>query len=605
MSDLLAAMPALAIASLVALSALAHWLAWRLGIPAILPLLTAGFLVGPLLGWVQPTDLVGESLLFPAISLAVGLILFEGGLTLTLPEVKAVRGVVLRLVSLGALVTWLLAALAAWWLVGLPPGMALLFGALIIVTGPTVIGPLLRTVRPVHRLGSVLKWEGILIDPIGAMVAVLMFEFIIIENRATALGATAFLLLEFVTVGTVVGVAAGMLLAALLKRRLLPDHLTNVSALALVFAAFAGAGALAPESGLLATTLMGMIVGNRNVPNIRDLLDFKQDLTVLSIGLLFVVLAADIDLNALVGVLNGQSMVLLLVIIAVVRPAGVLLSTWGSQLPLREKAFLAWTAPRGIVAAAIASLFASKLEQAGFQDATVLVPLVFLVIVGTVLLSSLTARPVARLLGVSEPDARGYLILGAHGFARQIATLLKQRNLPVVLADTNWVNVAAARRQGFETYYGNLLSDTSDDEVNLSGIGRLIALTENDEANALVALKYARIFGHGKVFQLEPTSTGSQRLAVAANRRARSVFGPEVTFQTIERLNRQNAGWVEHTFHERPASENPWLHPQADRVPMFLTSENDVAPLSEGTPSPEGGETIIAFTAGHADAQSS
>jgi hypothetical protein len=198
------------------------------------------------------------------------------------------------------------------------------------------------------------------------------------------------------------------------------------------------------------------------------------------------------------------------------------------------------------------------------------------------------------------------LILGAHGFARQVAALLKQRNLPVVLADTNWLNVAAARRQGFETYYGNLLSDTSDDEVNLSGIGRLIALTENDEANALVALKYARTFGHGKVFQLEPTSTGSQRLDVAADRRAPSAFGPDVTFQTIERLNRQNAGWVEHTLGGQPDEDGAWLQPQADRVPMFVASKHDVTPLSGATPTLDVGQTIVALEAGQAeDAQSS
>lgn len=589
-------MPALAIAGLIGLSALAHWLAWRMGVPAILPLLTAGFVVGPLLGWVQPTELIGESLLFPAISLAVGLILFEGGLTLALPEVQAVRGVVLRLVSVGAITTWLLSALAAWWLVGLDVNLALLFGALIIVTGPTVIGPLLRTVRPVPRVGHILKWEGILIDPIGAMVAVLMFEFVLIDNRATALGATLLLLVEFVTVGTVVGIASGLALATLLKRRWLPSHLTNLSALAFVFAAFGVAGALAPESGLLATTLMGIIVGNRGVPNISSLLDFKQDLTLLSIGLLFVILAADINGPDLMGALTPQSLLLLLLVVAVVRPAGVLLSTVGSQLPLREKLFLGWTAPRGIVAAAIASLFASKLTAAGFEGAQSLVPLVFLVIVGTVLLSSLTARPVARLLHVSEPDARGYLILGAHGFARKVAAMLRDRGLDVLLADTNWANVAAARQQGFDTYYGNLLSDSSDDDVNLSGIGRLLALTENDEANALVALKYARTFGHDKVYQLPPSSSGSERLDVGSNRRARSAFGSEVTFRSIERLSRQDAGWTETTFAQRPEAEDPRLQAGPDRLPLFVASDHDVWPLTNDAPSPEAGQTLIELT---------
>lgn len=596
MGTFLASTLALAIASLIGLSALAYWLAWRMGVPAILSLLTAGFVVGPMLGWVQPTALIGETLLFPAISLAVGLILFEGGLTLALPEIRAVRNVVLRLVSIGAITTWLLSALAAWWLVGLDAGMALVFGALIIVTGPTVIGPLLRTVRPIPRVGHILKWEGILIDPIGAMVAVLMFEFVLIDNRATALGATLLLLIEFVAVGTIVGVLSGLALATLLKRRWLPSHLTNLSALAFVFTAFAVAGALAPESGLLAATLMGMIVGNLSVPNISSLLDFKQDLTLLSMGLLFIILAADINGPDLLRVLTPESLLLLALLIVVVRPAGVLLSTLGSQLPLRERLFLSWTAPRGIVAAAIASLFTSKLTAAGFAGAETLAPLVFLVIVGTVLLSSLTARPAARLLRVSEPDARGYLILGAHAFARKVATMLQDRGLQVLLADTNWVNIATARRQGFDTYYGNLLSDSSDDDINLSGIGRLLALTENDEANALVAIKYARTFGHDKVFQLPPSPSGSERLDVGSNRRARSAFGPDVNFRSIERLNNQNATWKEHTFMQPPSPDDGWLQGRVNQLPLFVSSGEDVWPFTEDASVPEAGQTLIALS---------
>lgn len=598
MADLLLSHPALAIAGIVALGAAAQWLAWRIGLPAILPLLLVGFLVGPLLGWVDPALIVGETLLFPAISLAVGLILFEGGLTLSLPEVRETRGVVIRLVTVGAVVTWLSGTLAAWWLVDLPLPLAFLFGALIIVTGPTVIGPLLRIVRPSAKVGNVLKWEGILIDAIGAMVAVLVFEFLLIENREQALGSTLLLFLRFILTGGVVGAVAGYLLAWLLRRRLIPDYLINVVALAMVFAAFAGASALAPEAGLLATVLMGMVIANRGVPNISDLLSFKEDLTVLSISLLFIVLAANIELASFVATLNVGSLALLATVILVIRPASVFLSTLGSSLDLREKAFLGWIAPRGIVAAAVSSLFASKLVAAGFEGAETLVPLVFLVIASTVLLGSLTAKPVAQALGVAEPDPQGFLILGAHGMARRIAKFLKGEGLPVLLADTNWSNVAAARLEGLPAYYGSVLSDRSDDEVRLSGIGRLLALTSNDEANALAALKYARAFGSQNVFQLAPGRSRPSREGLSIEQRGRLAFGPEVDYARLEELFERGAVLSRSDIDGRAAAQEMDERDDANAVPLFLISGGRVRCLArdDGVTSEASG-TLVSLVA--------
>lgn len=580
MADLFLTYPALAIAGIVALGAAAQWLAWRIGLPAILPLLLIGFLVGPLLGWIDPTRIVGEDLLFPAISLAVGLILFEGGLTLSLPELRETRGVVVRLVTVGAVVTWLTGTVAAWWLVDLPLPLAFLFGALIIVTGPTVIGPLLRIVRPSARVGNVLKWEGILIDAIGAMVAVLVFEFLLIENREQALGSTVLLFLRFILTGSVVGAVAGYLLAWLLRRRLIPDYLINVVALAMVFAAFAIASALAPEAGLLATVLMGMVIANRGVPNITDLLSFKEDLTVLSISLLFIVLAANIELASFVATLNLGSLALLGAVILVIRPASVFLSTLGSSLDLREKAFLGWIAPRGIVAAAVSSLFASKLVAAGFEGADTLVPLVFLVIASTVLLGSLTAKPVAQALGVAEPDPQGFLILGAHGMARRVGKFLESEGLPVLLADTNWSNVAAARLEGLPAYYGSVLSDRSDDEVRLSGIGRLLALTSNDEANALAALKYARAFGSQNVFQLAPGRSRPSREELSIEQRGRLAFGPDVDYARLEELFERGAVLSRTEIDGRGAVQEGEERDDANAVPLFLISGGRVRCLA-------------------------
>ena len=597
MAELFATQPALSIAAIVALGAAAQWAAWRIGLPAILPLLIVGFLVGPLFGWVDPSSLFGQDILFPAVSLAVGLILFEGGLTLSLPEVRETRGVVVRLVTIGALVTWLGATFAAWTLVDLPLPLAFLFGALIIVTGPTVIGPLLRIVRPSARVANVLKWEGILIDAIGAMVAVLVFEFLLIENREQALGSTLLLFLRFILTGTVVGVIAGSVLAWLLRRRLIPDYLVNLVALAMVFAAFAVASALAQEAGLLATVLMGMVIANRGVPNINDLLSFKEDLTVLFISLLFIVLAANIELEAFMAALSLPSLALLATVILIIRPLSVFASTAGSSMSLREKAFLGWIAPRGIVAAAVSSLFATKLVAAGFEGAESLVPLVFLVIVGTVLLGSLTAKPVAEALGVAEPDPQGFLILGAHPIARRIAQFLKDEDLAVMLADTNWSNVAAARLEGLPAYYGSLLSDRTDDEIRLSGIGRLLALTSNDEANALSSLKYARAFGSQNVFQLAPGTSGTARDGLSTEQRGRLAFGPDVDYQRLESLFDRGAILKRATVSERVSIDDLRRRGDEDEVPLFVIHNGTVRLLPEEGALPEGDSELVSLVA--------
>lgn len=524
--------PSVYVALLIALGAAAQWLAWRINLPAILPLLIIGFVVGPLTGLVKPLEFISEDLLFPAVGLAVGLILFEGGLTLRFPEVREVRRVVLNLISVGALLTWLLVTVASHFLIGLTLPLALLFGALVIVTGPTVIGPLMRSVRAKPRVANILKWEGILIDPIGALVAVLVFEFLLLGNPDTAVSHTLLSLVLFVIVGVLVGGVGGLIFTFLLRRRFVPDYLTNLVALALVFSVYAGANLLAPESGLLATTVMGLLMANLRAPNIGEILTFKEDLSLLFISLLFIVLAANIELSAFVAALSWQSLALVGVIMFVVRPLNIFVSTIGSPLSWREKLFLSWIAPRGIVAASVTSLFASRLTQAEVGGAEVLVPLVFIIIVGSVTLNSLTAKPVARLLGVAEPEPQGVLLLGAHTAARQLAAFLQNEGFTTLLADTNYANIATARLEGLNAYYGSPLSGRADEEMRLSGIGNLLAMTSNDEANALAAIKFTRTFDGAHVFQLKPGE--SDRDTLDEERRGRLLFGRGTTFEELE-----------------------------------------------------------------------
>lgn len=597
MTTLLEGELAVTIAIIVALGAVAQWLAWRMKLPAILPLLVTGFLVGPVLGWIRPEDIVPAGLFYPAISLAVGLILFEGGLTLRIPEVREIRVVVVRLVTIGALVTFVGGAIAAYLLTDLSAQLSLLFGALIIVTGPTVIGPLLRIVRPAARVANILKWEGIIIDAVGALVAVMAFEYVLIGNQNEAIGQTLLFFLEFIFFGAGIGALGGFAMSWLLKRRALPDYLINVVALSFVFLVFSIASAFIDESGLLATVVMGIMVGNSGAPNINNILSFKEDLTILFINVLFVVLAANIELEAFLGVLNGSSLLLLAVVMLLLRPANVMISTLRSSLPMNEKLYLSWIGPRGIVAASVSSLFAARLENLGVVGGQTLVSLVFLMIVGTVLLNSLTAKPLGRVLGVAEPDPQGFLILGAHLAARRIGQFLKDQGVPVLLSDTNWANVAAARSAGLNAYYGSLLSDRSDDEIRLGGIGRLLALTSNDEANALTALKYAREFGSQSVFQLEPSREASERNRLGGEQRGRVLFHRGISYRELLRLFDQGGELRTFEVDEDFTFDKLAREYGSDVLPMFVVNGGRVRVLIKDgqSPLPEPGSKVVSL----------
>lgn len=597
MRELLLDLPGLAFSAIIALGVGAQWLAWRMRVPAILPLLATGFLVGPILGWLTPSELVPTSLFFPLVSLAVGLILFEGGLTLRFSELRETRQVVINLVTWGALATWLCGAAAAYFIVDLSPQIALLFGSLIMVTGPTVIGPLLRIVRPNAKVANVLKWEGIVIDVVGAMVVVLVFEAIILQSHDQPLGSIVLLLLRFLLVGASVGAAGGLALSWLLRRRAMPDYLVNVSALALLFATFSLANAFSAEAGLLAAVVMGVITANSNVPNLESLLAFKEDLTVLFVSVLFVVLAANIELDSFMAALSLETLLLLILVIVVIRPLDVFLSTIGSRLNLRERAFVAWIGPRGIVAASVSSLFAVRLQAAGIGGAEQLVPLVFIVIVGTVLLASLTAKPLGLRLGVADPDPQGFLILGAHPVARQIGLALQEAGAKVLLADTNWSNVAQARQDGLSTYFGSLLSDRSDDQLRLAGIGRLLALTSNDEANALTAVKYGREFGKASVFQLAPKVVEDDAKRLGGQHRGLWLSDEQLSFEQLEDLHYRGAEITKVPLSEEYTLEDYLAEHGAEAVPLVIINGKGSRVVSEDTePSREQSGTLLAIT---------
>ncbi|KJG06920.1 sodium:proton antiporter [Photobacterium angustum] len=556
----------LTIAGLGVLGLSCQWLAWRMKLPAILLLLMAGLIIGPVTGVFNPNILFGD-LLFPLISLSVAVILFEGSLTLNFDEIKNVRRNVKSIVTVGAIITWMITSVATHYLLDFSWPLALLFGSMTVVTGPTVIVPLLRTVRPQAKLANILRWEGILIDPIGAIFVVIVYEFIVSSSTIHSVEVFGLMLL----VGLVLGGVAGWLLAHVLRRHLLPEYLQPFAVLALVLGVFSGANALEPEAGLLAVTVMGMWLANAKDVNIQHILHFKENLTILLISGLFLILASRIQMSDF-HTLGWGSIAVFVVIQLVSRPVSIFVSTMFSQLAFKEKLFLAWVAPRGIVAAAISALFALKLSNDGVVGAELLVPLTFMVIIGTVVLQSLTARPMAKLLGVAEPSPKGFLVVGANDVARTIALALRKYDCRVVVTDSNWDYIRAARMAGLEIYYGNAVSSHADEYLDVIGIGHLLALTPDKHFNAVAAMHFESDFGSRNVFRLNGRrhNSGLEKHSASQAHNGAALFGEDISYKKLASLINQG-GEIKHTkLSDNFTLEDYYTQYKASQlIPMF------------------------------------
>lgn len=585
---------ALAIAAIGVLGLACQWLAWRLRLPAILFLLIAGLVVGPLTGWLQPQALLGE-LLFPLISLAVAVILFEGSLTLNFKEIRGVNHTVWSIVSLGALVSWGVTSAVAHFLLGFDWSLALLFGSLTVVTGPTVIVPLLRTVRPNVRLSNILRWEGILIDPLGALFVVMVYEFIVSSSEVHSLYVFALIL----AVGLAIGAAAGQAVAVVLRRGMLPEYLQPFAVLAVVLGVFSASNAIESESGLLTVTVMGMWLANAKNVNIQHILHFKENLTILLITGLFILLAARIEIADFQAL--GWSALLLFVLMQLVsRPLSIFIATARSSLSLKEKTFLAWVAPRGIVAASISSLFAIKLTSAGVEGATLLVPLTFMVIIGTVILQSATARPIAIALQVAEPAPRGFLVIGANDVARELGKAFAKYDCRVVLTDSNWDYISQARMAGLANYYGNPISSHADEYLDLIGIGHVVALTPDKHFNIMACMHFLSDFGEKRVFCLNDhvNSSSSDKHKVAQEYHGLSLFNGEVSYKKLASLINQGAE-VKHTKLSGNFTYQDYLqrHKESFVLPLFVVNLKGRIQMYHDTQvfEPVEGETIVSL----------
>ncbi|MGI9647077.1 MAG: cation:proton antiporter [Acidimicrobiia bacterium] len=591
--------PVVQLAGIVVLAVAAQWIAARLKVPSILLLLLTGFLVGPVFELLDPDTLLGD-LLAPTVALGVGLILFEGGMSLRLREMAGQQRVLWLLVTVGVFITWAIGALTVMAFTDLSAGIAILVGSILVVSGPTVVGPLLTQVRPSRNVASILKWESIFIDPVGALLAVLAFEVVLVDRVLDPdLREVVWEVLKFIVAGGLVGVGVGVLGIVALRRHWVPEHLLSLFGISLALLAFIVAGEIAAESGLLATTVLGLVLANHRPIRTEQIVRFSEIIRVLLIGVLFIVLSARLDLDQMQLDL-GAAVALVAILVLVARPLAVAVATWRSTLDRPERVLLAAVAPRGIVAASIASVFALELQAEGVAGAEQITPLVFAVIIGTVVIYGLGMAPLARRLGLAERHQEGALILGAGVVERAIARALAAAGVTLVVATTNRRDHYQARMEDLRSFYGNVLDRDVELDLDLAGIGRLIALTPNDDVNTLASAHFGEVFGGAYVYQLHPATLpagiGSNP---AADLGGRFLFGSDWDYHSLgEAL--EAGGQVRRTTLSDEYSLDDYNSSANDAVPLFVVrSGGRLSIILSGTGDPLAGvgpgDTIVSL----------
>jgi len=513
----------LELAIIVGLAAGSHVVANLLRVPAILVLVVSGFIAGPVTGLLDPDELFGD-LLLPLVSIAIALILFEGGLTLDLRELRGVGSVVVRLLTVGVILTWIAGAVFAWLLLDTPFEISLLIGAVLVVSGPTVVLPILRQLRIKGPTESVLRWEGIVIDPIGVLLAVVVFQAIVAGQEPTGFEAM-FAFARNMSIGVIVGVLGAVILIPVLRSAKLDDRTEVAFTLAAVVGAFAVANQFAEEAGLVSATLMGVVMANQRDRDLHHIHAFKETLGLLLTGSLFIVLTARVPRDLLFD-LGLSGVVFLLALVLLVRPVVAWVSTVGSGLDWRERLLIGAMAPRGIVAAATASVFAIGLQERGdVAGAETLAPAAFVVIVGSVVIYGLGLPPLARALGLVSSGPPDTLVVGAQPWVRDIAAELDLHDIPITVWAGNSENAQLARREGIAVREGDLLAEELELDPELNDLDMALVLTDNDEYNALVSDRLRAFIPREAIHQVS-----SQSISRLKGNRA---FAPYATYERI------------------------------------------------------------------------
>jgi NhaP-type Na+/H+ or K+/H+ antiporter len=556
--------PVMAFALVGAIGVGSQWIAWKLRLPAIVLMLLAGLAIGPGLGVFDPERDIGP-LMTPMISIAVAIILFEGGMTLNLHSLREAAKGVRRLVLIGAPVGWAGSALALHYVAGLSWASSAVFGGIMIVTGPTVIAPLLRTARLAKRPAQLLQWEAIVNDPIGALAAVLAFEVVLVIYATETFGAAVWEMSVGIVGATAMGIAAGWFLAEGFRRGRVPEFMKVPVLFASLLLIFALADAVLHESGLLAVTIMGFYIANAGLPSYTELRRFKEHATVLLVSGVFILLAASMNVERL-SLLGWSALAFIIVTILIVRPATVLLSLAFTNIPWKERVLVAFTGPRGVVLVAVAGLFSERLVSAGIADAALLTPLAFALVAATVVLHGFTLQPMARALGLAGNGVPGVIFVGGSQFSAAFAAALQKEEIPVLIADANRARLRSAREAGLPIYVGDILSDGAEHGVEFISYGRVVATSDNDAYNTLVATDLAPEFGREHVYQLKRAKQEQTRHALPPTLGGRSISGG---LRYLELGRRMQQGWeIRATNITDEYGVEAWRADNPDSIPL-------------------------------------
>ena len=575
----------------------AQWVAWRTGWPAIVLMLAAGFLAGPVLGIFDPEHAFGE-LLEPMVAVGVALILFEGGLSLDFRELRHTGSAVIRLATVGVAIGWLLGALAGIYIAGLAPEVAILFGGILVVTGPTVVIPLLRQSSVKSRPASILKWEAIVNDPTGALCAVIAYEYfrkVAEQPNATLFEVVPPLIIAAIIAG-LIGYVAALAIAWSFPRGAVPEYLKVPVLLTAVVGVFVVSNLIEHEAGLVAVTVMGVALANMNVSSLRSIHPFKENIAVLLVSGIFILLSASLSIED-IRYINWPIGLFLLALLFLVRPATILISLLGTNIPWNERLFLAWIAPRGIVLVAISGLFALRLSDLGFTDGNLLIGLSFAVVVVTIVAHGFTVDFVAKLLKVKGATRPGILIVGSTPWTIALAEQVQEMKAPVLIVDSSWQRLALARQKGIPFYHGEILNEATEHNLELAPYQNLVAATENEAYNALVCNEFAHEIGRDAVFQLGEAAQSDDKHSLPESLRGRALF--ESGFGVEDVSERQRQGWV---FRKTKLSDEFDFEDAQERLPdaanmLLLIRRGGVIRFftHASRPEPRAGDTILSF----------
>jgi NhaP-type Na+/H+ or K+/H+ antiporter len=535
MDDLL-----LKIALIGAAGITAQWVAWRFHLPAIVLLLVAGFVAGPVTGFLDPARDFGD-IYRPVISLAVAIILFEGGLTLNFKDIRDTSTAVRRVILFSGPIVWSLTALAAHYVGGLSWPAAIVLGAVLIVTGPTVVMPLLRQAHLKQRPASILRWEAIINDAVGALCAVLAFEAWLVIHGSHEIDN----LLAHVAVAALIAVGGGYLAARLIIwafiRGHVPEYLKAPVLLATVLTTYALTNLALEEAGLVTVTVMGIVIANSRIASLTELRRFKETITVLLVSALFIMLTAALDLATLQA-LDWRALLFVVLVMFVIRPIAIMISTIGSGLLMKERLLVSWIAPRGIVAVAVTGLFGSALLDTGVEDASRMLAFTFAVVVATILAHGFSLGPLARMLDLKSTTRPGILIVGGSAWSTALAKKLKELNVPVLVSDNNWNALREARLAEIPVYFGEVLSEEAHHKLDLGRFSTLIAATNNDAYNALVCTDFGPELGRSHVFEIAGTREPNERQSLNFTLGGRPLVKPPMSFPDLRKAIWD--GWV-------------------------------------------------------------